>query len=478
MLSVNILEISNLTKTYNLFKSVELSNVSFSLKKGECLCLVGESGSGKTTLLRLIAGLSEANYGKISLCGQDLLGIAAPQRAIGYAFQTFNLYPHLGIDENLRYSLNLLGYDKDEIQSRVTTIETLFSLKPYLRKKPHELSVSERQLCSLARVLCQKQQLYLFDEPFSALNGTLKVRVRAILRDYLKSTEACSIVVTSCIEDALYLGDSIGFLSKILTSHAASASSDNRVSSLYGPFKKQELFSIKPNLVMAKALYKNGPYLHLDLVKVEDSKVFMTCRKALNSESYVDLFSNLRACTDPEDNRALKDDATAGPLSSYHEVLDPALQNKAKVSSPKVERNALINPTADTMFEHTPFDSGDKILSSAAEYFALEQDFFEDGALENVKNITMVSREHESIWYHSLERVHDNGGELFFSGKVTAVTPLHCGFLVELKEAQGQDFSFWCVTAPPSVNNRIYVVCKKENLWFFDEKGTLLNRLY
>ena len=458
MLSVNILEISNLTKTYNLFKSVELSNVSFSLKKGECLCLVGESGSGKTTLLRLIAGLSEANYGKISLCGQDLLGI--------------------GIDENLRYSLNLLGYDKDEIQSRVTTIETLFSLKPYLRKKPHELSVSERQLCSLARVLCQKQQLYLFDEPFSALNGTLKVRVRAILRDYLKSTEACSIVVTSCIEDALYLGDSIGFLSKILTSHAASASSDNRVSSLYGPFKKQELFSIKPNLVMAKALYKNGPYLHLDLVKVEDSKVFMTCRKALNSASYVDLFSNLRACTDPEDNRALKDDATAGPLSSYHEVLDPALQNKAKVSSPKVERNALINPTADTMFEHTPFDSGDKILSSAAEYFALEQDFFEDGALENVKNITMVSREHESIWYHSLERVHDNGGELFFSGKVTAVTPLHCGFLVELKEAHGQDFSFWCVTAPPSVNNRIYVVCKKENLWFFDEKGTLLNRLY
>lgn len=385
---MNILEISNLTKTYNLFKSVELSNVSFSLKKGECLCLVGESGSGKTTLLRLIAGLSEANYGKISLCGQDLLGIAAPQRAIGYAFQTFNLYPHLGIDENLRYSLNLLGYDKDEIQSRVTTIETLFSLKPYLRKKPHELSVSERQLCSLARVLCQKQQLYLFDEPFSALNGTLKVRVRAILRDYLKSTEACSIVVTSCIEDALYLGDSIGFLSKILTSHAASASSDNRVSSLYGPFKKQELFSIKPNLVMAKALYKNGPYLHLDLVKVEDSKVFMTCRKALNSESYVDLFSNLRACTDPEENRALKDDATAGPLSSYHEVLDPALQNKAKVSSPKVERNALINPTADTMFEHTPFDSGDKILSSAAEYFALEQDFFEDGALENVKNIT------------------------------------------------------------------------------------------
>lgn len=110
---MNILEISNLTKTYNLFKSVELSNVSFSLKKGECLCLVGESGSGKTTLLRLIAGLSEANYGKISLCGQDLLGIAAPQRAIGYAFQTFNLYPHLGIDENLRYSLNLLGYDKD-----------------------------------------------------------------------------------------------------------------------------------------------------------------------------------------------------------------------------------------------------------------------------------------------------------------------------------------------------------------------------
>ncbi len=190
------------------FDKKEIS-ASFNLEKNKALALLGPSGCGKTTVLKIIAGLLEADSGKIILDGKDITKMPAGERAIGMVFQDYALFPHLSVEDNISYALVSRGMNKKKARTEIKNLIELFNLRGLEKRKPTLLSGGEKQRVSLARSLAAKPELILFDEPLSALDADLRIKLRKELRQRQQELGYTAIYVTHDKDEAEELADDI-----------------------------------------------------------------------------------------------------------------------------------------------------------------------------------------------------------------------------------------------------------------------------
>ena len=193
---------------------VAVSDASFEVADGELLVLVGPSGCGKSTLLRLIAGLEEATAGTIFIGERDVTHLEARDRDIAMVFQSYALYPHMTVEENLGFGLKLRGHSPEDIATRVRQSAETLQLTPFLNRLPRQLSGGQRQRVALGRALVRKPQVFLLDEPLSNLDAKLRTSTRTEIARLHRSLGTTMIYVTHDQVEAMTLGERIVVLDK------------------------------------------------------------------------------------------------------------------------------------------------------------------------------------------------------------------------------------------------------------------------
>ena len=207
----DLLVVEGLTKIYDgTVKAVD--NVSLTVKKGEIFGLLGGSGCGKSTLLRMLAGFEAPTKGKIYLSGQDITAIPAYQRPINMMFQSYALFPHLSVWENIAFGLKRDGMPKDEIADRVDKMLNLVQLAKYAQRKPHQLSGGQQQRVALARSLAKRPQLLLLDEPLGALDKKLRETTQLELVNIIEEVGVTCVLVTHDQEEAMTMASRIAVM--------------------------------------------------------------------------------------------------------------------------------------------------------------------------------------------------------------------------------------------------------------------------
>ena len=201
------LALDRLRKTYQDYVAVD--DVSLSIPHGQFVCFLGPSGCGKTTLLRMIAGLEAPTEGTISLNGRDITDQAPNVRKFGMVFQSLALFPHLTVAENIGFSLRLQGRDARMRRDRVSELLRLVRLPGLEKRTVGELSGGQRQRVAIARALAQEPQVFLLDEPFSALDAKLREEMQSELRQLQEELKITTILVTHDQREAMMLADSI-----------------------------------------------------------------------------------------------------------------------------------------------------------------------------------------------------------------------------------------------------------------------------
>jgi len=186
-----------------------LREISFDVADGEFCVLLGPSGCGKTTLLRIIAGLESLSRGVVRIGNQSVEGLQPRDRDVAFVFQNYALYPHMTVAENLGFSLQLRGVAKNEAQARITETARLLEIEPLLDRKPQQLSGGQRQRVALGRAIVRRPKLFLFDEPLSNLDATLRTSMRLELAKLHERLGATMLYVTHDQAEAMTLGDSI-----------------------------------------------------------------------------------------------------------------------------------------------------------------------------------------------------------------------------------------------------------------------------
>lgn len=186
-----------------------LDDVSFHVSGGEFVTLLGPSGCGKTTLLRIVAGLETPDSGKVVLSGRDLLGLPANRRPVNTVFQSYALFPHLDVFENVAFGLRARRLPEAEIQRRVAGSLEIVELGPLARRHPHMLSGGQRQRVALARAIVNEPEVLLLDEPMSALDAKLRAEVQIELRRLQRRLGTTFILVTHDQNEAMTVSDRI-----------------------------------------------------------------------------------------------------------------------------------------------------------------------------------------------------------------------------------------------------------------------------
>ena len=199
------LEVINIHKRYQNQKL--LCGVSFSVLPGETVGLLGTSGSGKSTLLRIIAGLETAELGRVLWNGKDMSVIPVHQRNFGLMFQDYALFPHLNVQENVAFGLNMRNTPQEKIKKLVNEALDLVNMRSFAHRKTTDLSGGEQQRVALARALAPQPRLLMLDEPLGALDKTLKEQLGIELRALLHSLGIPAIYVTHDQQEAFTIAD-------------------------------------------------------------------------------------------------------------------------------------------------------------------------------------------------------------------------------------------------------------------------------
>ena len=186
-----------------------VDRVDLEVTRGAFVVLLGASGCGKTTLLRMIAGLVEPDTGSLTLDGMDLTRVPAAARNFGFVFQAYALFPTKTVADNIAFPLDIRGTGADERRARVSELAELTQIGDLLRRFPHELSGGQQQRVALARALAARPSLLLLDEPLSALDARIRLRLRKELHDLVRRVGVTAIYVTHDQEEALELADRI-----------------------------------------------------------------------------------------------------------------------------------------------------------------------------------------------------------------------------------------------------------------------------
>jgi multiple sugar transport system ATP-binding protein len=201
-----------LTKRYAGNDALSLDSVSLDVADGEFICLVGPSGCGKTTALRMIAGLETVTSGEIEIGDRVVNDLAPRDRDIALVFQSYALYPHMTVFDNMSFGLKLRKVPKDEISKAVTDAARILDLEPYLDRKPAQLSGGQRQRVALGRAIVRNPVAFLMDEPLSNLDAKLRVQTRAEIARLHHRLGATMIYVTHDQVEAMTMADRIAVI--------------------------------------------------------------------------------------------------------------------------------------------------------------------------------------------------------------------------------------------------------------------------
>ena len=204
--------IKNVTKKFGDVTAV--NDVSLDIYKSELFCLLGGSGSGKSTLLRMLAGFEQPTSGTIEIDGQDMTQVAPYNRPVNMMFQSYALFPHMNVEQNIAYGLKRDHMPKGKIADRVAELLSLVKLQDYGKRRPHQLSGGQRQRVALARALAKRPKLLLLDEPLGALDKKLREETQFELVKIQESLGVTFIVVTHDQEEAMTLATRIGVMNQ------------------------------------------------------------------------------------------------------------------------------------------------------------------------------------------------------------------------------------------------------------------------
>lgn len=205
-----IIELKGVRKSFGAFEA--LKGIDATIREGEFFSLLGPSGCGKTTLLRMIAGFEPPTAGDIAIDGKSMDGIAANARPTNMVFQSYAIFPHLSVADNVGYGLKTKKMPKDEIKREVDKALAMVDLAGFGSRAAHELSGGQRQRVALARALVMRPKVILLDEPLSALDKKLRDQMQVELRELQKSLGITFILVTHDQEEALIMSDRIAVM--------------------------------------------------------------------------------------------------------------------------------------------------------------------------------------------------------------------------------------------------------------------------
>jgi multiple sugar transport system ATP-binding protein len=202
----------NASRTYPGSTTPAINKLNLEVKNGELLVLVGPSGCGKSTLLRMLAGLEEVDEGRILIGGKDVTQVAPKDRDIAMVFQSYALYPHMSVAENMGFALKIAGIAKEERDRRVLEAAKLLDLEEFLERKPKALSGGQRQRVAMGRAIVREPQVFLMDEPLSNLDAKLRVATRTQIAALQRRLGITTVYVTHDKEEAMALGDRVAVL--------------------------------------------------------------------------------------------------------------------------------------------------------------------------------------------------------------------------------------------------------------------------
>ena len=205
------IELEHLTKTF-AGGVTAVADVSLHIEDGEFMVLVGPSGCGKSTLLRMIAGLEEVSAGRISIGGRDVTDLAPRRRDVAMVFQSYALYPHMSVRQNIGYGLKVRRAPKPEIKRRVEEVAHLLGLEDMLDRRPAQLSGGQRQRVAMGRAIVREPKAFLMDEPLSNLDAKLRVGVRASLAQLHARLGVTTVYVTHDQTEAMTLGERVAVM--------------------------------------------------------------------------------------------------------------------------------------------------------------------------------------------------------------------------------------------------------------------------
>ena len=205
------IELQNVTKVFS-GDVVAIDDVTLRIEDGEFMALVGPSGCGKSTLLRAIAGLEEVTAGAITIDGRDVTDLAPRHRDIAMVFQSYALYPHMNVRQNLGYGLKVRRMPKAEIRRRVDEVASLLGLEDMLSRKPAQLSGGQRQRVAMGRAIVRQPRAFLMDEPLSNLDAKLRVGMRASLAQLHRQLGVTTVYVTHDQVEAMTLGQRVAVM--------------------------------------------------------------------------------------------------------------------------------------------------------------------------------------------------------------------------------------------------------------------------
>ncbi len=214
-------DLEGISKTFG--KKTILSDINLSIEDKEFCVLVGASGCGKSTLLRMIAGLETPDSGNLYIDGKLSNNIHPKDRNIAFVFQSYALYPHLSVYDNIAFPLKLRKMKKNDIKKKVEEASEILGLGEYLKRKPKELSGGQRQRVALGRAIVREPEVFLMDEPLSNLDAKLRVQMRYEIKKLHEKLDTTFIYVTHDQTEALTMGDKIVILNEGKIQQAGSA---------------------------------------------------------------------------------------------------------------------------------------------------------------------------------------------------------------------------------------------------------------
>src|SRR5919202_4146741 len=200
------------TRVYPGSTKPAVDALDLAIEDGEFLVLVGPSGCGKSTSLRMLAGLEDVNGGRILIGDRDVTQMPPKDRDIAMVFQSYALYPHMTVADNMGFALKIAGVAKDEIRSRVEEAAKILDLTQYLERKPKALSGGQRQRVAMGRAIVRKPQVFLMDEPLSNLDAKLRVQTRTQIASLQRRLGVTTVYVTHDQVEAMTMGDRVAVL--------------------------------------------------------------------------------------------------------------------------------------------------------------------------------------------------------------------------------------------------------------------------
>ena len=204
---MSFLELKGIEKRFGTVRAIK--GIDLAVEKGEFVVFVGPSGCGKSTLLRLIAGLEPVDGGTMLLDGRDITRLASSKRDLAMVFQSYALYPHMSVADNMSFALRLANEDKKVIDEKVKRAADILNLTPYLARTPKDLSGGQRQRVAIGRAIVRAPKVFLFDEPLSNLDAALRGQTRVEIAKLHRDLGATTIYVTHDQVEAMTLADRV-----------------------------------------------------------------------------------------------------------------------------------------------------------------------------------------------------------------------------------------------------------------------------